>query len=164
MLTFVKYVHLLSLVTWLGSMIFFSFVAAPSIFKEFERKQAGDIVGALFPKYFLLEEICVVASAGTLLLLGAKVGFGGGVKVGLVLLALMGGMVFYSGMVNGPRAREVKIEIRAAEGDEAKVAALRKEFGRLHGVSVIVNLAILALGLGLLYVALGYLSLLPKIA
>ncbi len=164
MLTFAKYLHLLTLVSWLGSIIFFSFVAAPAIFKGFERKQAGEIVGALFPKYFLLEEVSVVLAVATLFFIGTKIGFGGGVKIAFVLLALMGGLVFYSGMVNGPRAREVKMEIRTAEGDEAKVAELRKEFGKLHGVSVIVNMIILLLGLVLLYYALGYLALPVMIA
>lgn len=158
MLTFAKYLHLLTLVTWLGSMIFFSLVAAPAIFKGFEKKQAGEIVGVLFPKYFLLEEIAAVVAIATLGFIATKIGFGGGVKVGFILLALMGGLVFYSGMVNGPRAREVKMEIRAAEGDEAKVAELKKEFGKLHGVSVLVNMIILVMGLVLLYYALGYLA------
>ncbi|MCK5237718.1 MAG: DUF4149 domain-containing protein, partial [Deltaproteobacteria bacterium] len=53
-----KFVHLLSIVTWVGMLIFFSFVAAPSIFKVLPRESAGDVVGSIFPKYWLLGYLC----------------------------------------------------------------------------------------------------------
>ena len=52
MVTLIHFIHLLSLVMWMGSIIFFSFFAAPAVFRLLDRKQAGEVVGAIFPKYY----------------------------------------------------------------------------------------------------------------
>ena len=50
--TLTAFFHLLALVCWLGSIIFFSFFAAPAVFKALERPQAGDVIGAIFPRNY----------------------------------------------------------------------------------------------------------------
>ena len=54
MQTLINYIYLLSLVCWLGSVIFFSFVAAPGIFKTLEREKAGEVIGVIFPRYYFI--------------------------------------------------------------------------------------------------------------
>ena len=49
--TFLNFIYLLSLVCWIGSIIFFSFFVAPVVFKNLEREIAGDLVGSIFPRY-----------------------------------------------------------------------------------------------------------------
>jgi uncharacterized membrane protein len=158
MINALKYAHLLTMAIWIGSMVFFSFIAAPAIFKTFDRKTAGEIVGAIFPKYFLLEEVAVALALVTLGLLGSKIGFTGGVKAALAILAVMGGLVFYSGMVNGPQARSVKAEIYGGTASEERLGELKEAFKKLHGVSMGVNMTTLLLGLVVLYLAIGYLA------
>ncbi|VAX23058.1 hypothetical protein MNBD_NITROSPINAE04-787 [hydrothermal vent metagenome] len=158
MLVFVKYIHLLTLVIWVGSIVFFSFIGAPAIFKNFDKKTAGDIVGVIFPKYFMLGQVCSVLALITLVVIGMKTGFQSSVKVGLALLLIMAGVVAYSSMVNAPKAHEVKYQIRS-EQDETKKAELRKQFGKLHGVSMILNLTTLILGLVLLFYFIRYVTL-----
>ena len=157
MLTVAKYIHLLSLVVWIGSIVFFSFIGAPTIFKTLDRQTAGDVVGAIFPKYFTLWQVCSVLAAITVAYIGLKEGFGVYLKTGLALLVLMGAITAYSSMVNAPAAREVKAEIRA-EADESAKAELKKKFAKLHGVSMVLNLMTLVLGLALLYFAMRYLA------
>ncbi|VAX22673.1 hypothetical protein MNBD_NITROSPINAE02-1888 [hydrothermal vent metagenome] len=159
MLGAIKYFHLLSMTVWIGSMVFFSFVVAPAVFKNFERQMAGDIVGLVFPKYFMLGMICAVIALVTLFMLGSKVGFVPHIKVGLILLCLMGGLVASQGFVLGPKARQVKADIRALADDDANKQQLRKKFGKLHGASVVINVVILFLGLGLLFFIIRYISL-----
>ncbi|VAX19116.1 hypothetical protein MNBD_NITROSPINAE03-1985, partial [hydrothermal vent metagenome] len=144
MIVAVKYIHLLALVIWIGSIVFFSFIGAPSIFQTVDKKTAGDVVGAIFPKYYLLGYILSLISLGTLAFLGAKSGFLFPVKAGLVILAVMAGVTFYSGLVTAPKVNKVKYQIRA-ETDDAKLAPLRKQFGRLHGISMMLNVAVLCL-------------------
>ena len=52
--------------SWLGAIIFFSFVGAPAIFGELDRPAAGRTVGAIFPRYYrfgvILGVIAIVAS------------------------------------------------------------------------------------------------------
>jgi len=38
---------------WLGSIVFFSFVAAPALFDELGEERAGDAVNVVFPRYYL---------------------------------------------------------------------------------------------------------------
>ncbi len=158
MLGAIKYIHLLSMTVWIGSMVFFSFVVAPAVFKNFERQMAGDIVGLVFPKYFMLGMICAVIALATLVMLGSKVGFVPHIKVGIILLCLMGGLVTSQGLVFGPKARQLKTDIRAME-DDTKKQVLRKKFGKLHGASVVINVLTLFLGFGLLFFIIRYISL-----
>jgi len=37
---------------WLGSIVFFSFVAAPALFDELGEERAGDAVNVVFPRYY----------------------------------------------------------------------------------------------------------------
>ncbi|MGB9963402.1 DUF4149 domain-containing protein [Halobacterium hubeiense] len=37
---------------WLGSIVFFSFVAAPALFDELGEDRAGDAVNVVFPRYY----------------------------------------------------------------------------------------------------------------
>ena len=39
---------------WLGTIVFFSFVAAPRVFGVLERDRAGDVVNEIFPTYYSL--------------------------------------------------------------------------------------------------------------
>ena len=38
---------------WLGSIVFFSFVAAPALFSELDEDRAGDAVNVVFPRYYV---------------------------------------------------------------------------------------------------------------
>lgn len=37
---------------WLGSVVFFSLIAAPALFDELGEERAGDAVNVVFPKYY----------------------------------------------------------------------------------------------------------------
>ena len=50
MISFLRYLLLLALVLWIGGIVFFSFIASPSVFKILPREQAGQVVGDIFPK------------------------------------------------------------------------------------------------------------------
>ena len=41
LMNFIHFVYILSLVSWVGSIIFFSFFTAPVIFKLLDREKAG---------------------------------------------------------------------------------------------------------------------------
>ncbi|MGP0565656.1 MULTISPECIES: DUF4149 domain-containing protein [unclassified Nitrospina] len=142
--TFLAFVHLLGLVVWLGSVIFFSFFTAPSIFKVLDRQQAGDVIGAIFPKYYGVGYTCAVLTAGTAL---ATPGGAGGLR--LPFIAIMAACTFYAGMVINPQARQLKHQMREAGGEDE---ALQNRFRSLHGWSVRLNATVLMFGLGLLWI------------
>src|SRR3989338_1334116 len=121
----IKFLHLLSLVVWIGGIIFFSFIAAPSIFKVLPRETAGDVVGDIFPKYWLMGYICSISALTTIMMLSYLERAYPWVRIGL--LVFMTGIVFYSGLVVGANARDVKAQIRIIE-DKAQKEILAAEY------------------------------------
>jgi uncharacterized membrane protein len=144
----IRFIHLLSLVIWIGGMTFFSFIAAPSIFKALPRETAGDLVGDIFPKYWLMGYICSITSLATIVILSYMERSYSLARVGL--LVLMMALSFYSGLVVGSKAREVKAQIRMAD-DASKKETLKSEFNILHKRSTILNVSILILGLAVIF-------------
>jgi uncharacterized membrane protein len=136
------YVHLLTLIIWLGGMIFFSAVAAPSIFLTLDRETAGKVVGVIFPKYFVIGYVCSVVLLSTLLALWKD--NLQAVKAPLAILAVCVGLSFYSGMVVGERAREIKAKMYSAQEIQTN-AELRDRFHSVHRLSTAVNATILVL-------------------
>jgi general stress protein CsbA len=127
----------------MGSIIFFSFIGAPGIFKTLEREKAGEVAGVIFPKYYILGYIC----SGLILL--ALIA--GSAKIPLIQTALVLGMAICSliaGMVIGPKAKVIKARIKNETGNGE---TLKRTFNSLHGWSVRLNAAVLLMGLVLLW-------------
>jgi len=144
MITIIRFLHLLSLVVWIGGMIFFSLIAAPSIFKILPRDKAGDVVGDIFPKYWMMGYVCSAIALLTILVLSFQEQGYNLAKISILIL--MSGLNLYSGMVVGTKAREVKARMRSS-GDTNEAEALKTEFNRVHRRSTILNSIILILGL-----------------
>lgn len=147
MQNFLNILSFLSLSLWTGSMFFFSFVVAPTAFREFPREMAGDIVGKIFPQYYLVGYISLIVAFISLLLKGIiDKPFP---IVRLLLILLMLGCTFYAGLSVHPKAHLQKTVIRTMEdGPEKEIK--QKEFSRLHRKSVILNLIALVSGVTLL--------------
>ena len=148
-MTIVKFVHLMSLVVWVGGIIFFSFLGAPSIFKILDRELAGDVVGDIFPKYWMMGYICSPIALGTLIFLAKTSATSAGIRI--ILLSVMLVAMFYSGFGIGAKAKKIKTEMRATE-DVAQKELMRKHFGKIHGISMMVNLTILLLGIAVIFI------------
>ncbi len=144
----VKFIHLMSLVTWIGGMLFFSFLAAPSIFKVLPRETAGKVVGDLFPKYWMMGYIGSLLSLLTLVIASYhKVPFPwirSGMLTAMVFLS------FYSGLVIGKKARDIKAEISVVHEGVEKTE-LQQEFRKYHAQSTIVNVIIMIVGIFVIY-------------
>ncbi len=139
----IHFIHLLSLVMWIGSIIFFSFFAAPAVFRVLDRQQAGEVVGAIFPKYYAVGYTCSVLAAGTLIL--SPRGMEG---PPLIFLTIMAACTFYAGMIINPQARALKLQMQEQPENRE---ALELQFRSLHGWSVRLNATVLIFGLGLLW-------------
>lgn len=144
MIHIIKFIHLSSLVVWFGGIVFFSFIATPGIFKVLTRETAGDVVGEIFPKYWLIGYICSTTALLTLAYMAVYEKMFPVLKVSLLVLMTL--ITFYSGLAVGSKARAIKAEMKAVE-DPAKKESLRVEFKSLHLRSVILNIAVLILGI-----------------
>ena len=145
--SFLRCVHLLALGLWIGSVVFVSLVAAPALFGALPRDQAGRAVSVLFPRYYLFGAACGLTALVSGLLLAARPSDRGrALFVELVAVALMTGIVLYSGRVVLPRASEARAALAAAQGSPDLDAA-QARFDALHRRSVLLNGTVLILGL-----------------
>jgi hypothetical protein len=146
-MTFLRFLMLLSLVVWIGGIIFFAFVVAPSLFSILPTRQlAGSVVtrclGALHwigigcGVTFLL---CSIAESH-----GAIANLRNGALVGMLALTLVSQVV-----VGGKMQR-----LRQDMGEIDKIAVSdprRVEFNALHQWSTRLEVAVLLLGLVAIY-------------
>lgn len=144
MMHFVSAINRLALSLWVGGIALFTFVVTPILFRTQGKDAAGKIVGAIFPMYFrygmVLIGIVLLARA----LSGEAVhGARQWIGTGIIVTALL--LTGYQVYELTPRMERVKQSVPSFEstppGDRA-----RKEFSRLHGISMVVNLVILLEG------------------
>ena len=145
LMNFIHFVYILSLVGWVGSIIFFSFFTAPVIFKLLDREKAGEVVGVIFPKYYFLGYICAVISLSSLLFSTQE--FFGPKQI---LLFIMITGWFYAGLVVSPKSRNLKVLRGSASSLEEK-ELLEAKFKKVHSLAVKLNGIVLLAGLGLLW-------------
>jgi hypothetical protein len=136
MVALVKWLYLVALGVWLGSIVFFSFAVAPQVFGVLPRPDAGRVVSAIFPLYYYVGYVC----AGTMLvaafLLRASASATRGAwTVSAALAGLMLAVTLYAGLIVQPRAHT----LRSAMQDAPDAAATKAEFDRLHRRAVQLN-------------------------
>ena len=152
MLTVVlRFIYLLAIVLWIGGIAFFSFLAAPSIFKVLPREVAGNVVADIFPKYYWQGIICGVIALGTSVLLGMRDRWNSLLIARTIMIGVMLIGVLYAVVILNPKVQAVKAQITAFES-LAPTDPLRLEFGRLHGRSFSVNAAVLLLGVIVVFI------------
>ncbi len=135
-------VYRMALALWFGGMAVFSLVMTPVIFRTQARETAARVVGAMMPVYFRYALVTVAAA------LAARIGAGWGIaglqpSLGTAILALA---LFANGwlaFVLVPRMERIKAMIPSFEEGDAHHPA-RREFGRLHGLSMTVNFLLMA--------------------
>jgi len=137
-------VYRLALSLWVGGIALFTFVVTPVIFRTQERDAAGKVVGSIFPVYF--RYVLVLAALALLARIAAGEAFHGARQwVGTLLIATAILLTGYQAFGLVPRMEHVK---RSAPSFETAppVDPARKEFSRLHGISMGVNLLVLLEG------------------
>ena len=117
---------------WVGSIIFFSAIIAPTVFKALDEKNAGIFLRAFFPKYYIFGIILGFIA----LILGIK-------AMSLMLVSMVVAMILLSiisrlmiPVINAARDMGVEGESR---------------FKKLHTLSVFLNILTLIIGLIFIY-------------
>ncbi|MEJ2534569.1 MAG: DUF4149 domain-containing protein [Gammaproteobacteria bacterium] len=124
----------LVLATWLGAIVLQSAVVAPVLFTALDEAQAGRVLRRLFPRFFRFGLVCgAIALACAVALLA---GSAPGNAIRPLDLALLGAMAVAQALCLWlvPRINRAR--------DEGTNGAGR--FRRLHGLSVVLTLAVLA--------------------
>lgn len=144
-------VYRLVLALWVGGMSVFTFLVTPVIFQTQTRDRAGEIVGALFPVYF---RFCMGAAVIALAARAAAgEAFSGARQLaGTFLVVLSLAIVSYHTFGLAPRMEALRETVVSMETTPKEDPA-RRDFSRLHGISMALNLAVIAAGVILI---LGY--------
>jgi uncharacterized membrane protein len=158
MLGIAKGAFWLALIVWLGGVVFFSFVVAPSVFGALSQETAGQVVGAIFPRYYVLG-----AASGVVALVAAlalRRGTAATTAWSLIsaMLALMLVATLYAGWAVFPRAQALRPRLHEVAADPG----IKVEFDRLHHRAVQLNGAVLLLGIATVCVAAASFTLPPR--
>lgn len=125
---------------WAGGNAIFTLMLTPILFKTENRDTAARIVGNLFPGYFRWGLAC-----GVIALVCRLAGRGFELKLPVIVLAVMLAVTSFQAFYVEPRAAELKRQIGSFE-TTSKEHPLRREFSKLHAVSAVCNLTVLAGG------------------
>ena len=137
---YIDMLYRLAVSLWAGGNAIFTLMLTPILFKTESRDVAGRIVGNLFPGYFRWGMAC-----GVIALVCRLAGRGLDPKLPVIILATMLAVTSFQAFYVEPRAKELKRQIGSFE-TTGKEHPLRKEFSKLHGVSAVCNLTVLAGG------------------
>ncbi len=129
-------------------MVFFSFFTTPAIFLQLPREMAGQLLAALFPRYYTLGYAAGGAMLATTLIEAIMVRQLPWLRA--LLIAAMLGTVVYAGTVVRPQVHELKIQMKAVEEGSETGKELKEKFDRLHRLSVILNVVAMGIGIFLL--------------
>ena len=158
-MTFLRYLMLLSLVVWIGGLIFFAFVLAPTAFQVLPNTHlAGNVVGRALGKLHWIAIVSGVVFLISSLLYNRLTDSTAHVfAMRHVLVCLMLALTMFSQFWIIPRMDT----LRAQVGDFATVTLdnpARLEFDALHVWSTRVEGAVLLLGLVVVYLTSGVFS------
>jgi len=137
---YIDMLYRLAIALWAGGNAIFTLMLTPVLFKTESRDTAARIVGNLFPGYFRWGLAC-----GLIALVCRLVSRGGTGKLPLALLVSMLLVTSFQAFYVEPRAAVLKQQIGSFEST-SKEHPLRKEFSKLHGISAVCNLTVLASG------------------
>ncbi|MBC7963130.1 MAG: DUF4149 domain-containing protein, partial [Steroidobacteraceae bacterium] len=135
---YAEMLYRLAIALWVGGSALFTFVLTPLLFKTESRDTAGRIVGTFFPGYFRWGLAC-----GGVALLCRLFLRGGRLELASGILVLMLAVTSFQAFVVEPKATAIKRQIVSFE-TTPKDDPLRKQFSKLHGVSAVCNLAVVA--------------------
>ncbi|MBI4909884.1 MAG: DUF4149 domain-containing protein [Acidobacteria bacterium] len=141
MTTTLNFLEHLALTFWFGSILFFSFIVAPTLFRTLDPPEAGKAVRAIFPRYYLAGIFCGLALTAVHTARGVLFYWGGMTIPAIFLFVLLTLANLYARQVLTPAINNAR-----EAGPSAK-----PQFDKLHRRSVLLNAFTLLGGLVYLY-------------
>ncbi|MBU5636024.1 DUF4149 domain-containing protein [Geomonas sp. Red69] len=133
-------IYRLAISLWLGGAALFTFVLTPILFRSESRDVAARIVGLFFPGYFRWGVAC-----GVIAIICRVVMAGKGTVLAAAIIAVMLTLSSIQAFYIEPKAAEIKKQIPSFE-TTPKEDPMRRQFSKLHGVSAVCNLSVIAGG------------------
>jgi hypothetical protein len=166
----VKWLYLLTLAAWIGSIIFFSFIIAPTVFKTLKPEDAALLIRRIFNHYYLLGILCSATAIVCLGILLADRSFAKWPAIlSLLLVAAMGATDLFLRQGVMPHMNSLRDRRPNAATSASTPTIIRgtssstdtqpttfdpshdREWQSLHRLSVRMNLVVLLCGFALLF-------------
>ena len=143
-----RFLHLFTFTFWYGTLLYFTFIQAPVLFKTLSRPLFGEVQSHLFPIYYLISYICGTLLVVTFHLLHPLKSYVPQDCAKITALCLMLLFSLGQGLWIGPKVSQLRIKRQAAEEakDQPKADSLSREFGKAHGISSLFNLVVIVSG------------------
>jgi hypothetical protein len=152
--------HLLSFMSWFGCSVWVSFVAGLVMFKNLPRHTFGRLQSKLFPAYFLFSALMIGVSIVSASALTSEWQQRYKIPLSSILVTVLVNLVYLEPKTTAVMFERHVVERRLGTGQEVgiikpkdpKIAndpelkKLSKQFGMLHGMSTLMNLAALGVG------------------
>ncbi len=139
------------LALWVGGIAIFTFIVTPAIFRSYGRDMAGEIVGKLFPGYFLYNLFLAVAGLALFFLVAdihAKKSYWSSLLL-LVCALIINLFIVLKLHPETIKAKQAIVSFEQVSPDSPE----RKHFAKLHALSAVLNLVLFAEGVTLLAVS-----------
>jgi hypothetical protein len=152
MITALRFLMMLSLAAWLGGIVFFGAVMAPALFSTLpSRHLAGSVVTRTLASLHMMGLVCGVLFLGASALHNYLVrGAAQLISTAHVLIVLMLLLTVISQFAIAPRMATLRADMGVID-EVAPDDARRIEFNRLHVWSTRLEMGVLLLGLGTLW-------------
>ncbi|KAL3772404.1 hypothetical protein ACHAWU_005581, partial [Discostella pseudostelligera] len=138
-------IHLLSFATWFGTVVYTTFVAGITMFKNLPRRVFGTLQSKLFPLYFQLGTIMIGLQILTLIAMPDILSKTSEVSLAIALIFTLLNLLYLEPKSTSVMFDRYELEDGGKrETDEYKEKA--KSFGKLHGMSSLANLIALCAG------------------
>jgi uncharacterized membrane protein len=149
----IKWVYLLTLAVWVGSIVFFSFVVAPTVFKTLKPEDAAAVIRRIFSKYYAVGLVCAAVGIFCVGILAVDRAFAKWPAIlSLLLLAAMGGTDVWLRQAVMPQMNQLRDQrAKVLASGQEPVAEAESEWQALHRLSVQLNGAVLICGLALIF-------------
>ncbi len=165
MTTITRFLQVFALGTWVGSIVFLSFVVAPGAFATLPtRDQAGAVVGMALARLHVLG---YVAGAVYLVVTAFRGRSAAALaRPAVLVVVLMLALTLVSQQWVSPRLASLRVEMGSVHGEQGRTIhgeqgrtldrtladhPLRVEFNRLHQLSVLLETCVLLLGVAGLF-------------
>src|SRR5579859_1825678 len=141
-MAFLRFIHFFAFIFWYGTLLYFTLIQAPLLFKSLPREMFGLVQSKLFPAYYLISYICGTLLVVTYHLLHPLKNYVSQDCVKITALCLMLLFSLAQGIWVGPQVGELRVQRETAEqaGDQPKVEVLTQAFGKAHIISSLINL------------------------
>lgn len=150
---FLRILHLFVFMFWYGTLLYFTFIQAPLLFKTLSRQLFGEVQSRLFPVYYWINYTCGAFLVITFHLLHPLSHYAPMDCVKITVLCLMLLFSLVQGFWIGPRTGRIRLEIQVLRQefsqtsgntpDPGKLGELTRAFGWAHMVSSLVNLFVI---------------------